>query len=428
MFIISLISWFAYTSVLVVLFMRSFKSAKYGSFFLYFFSLYYLSIRPVFIFLGLDVPIPFYEFQYDFYGDIARANLIVMLWVGVLFLTQSYFEKIFLSKVERKPYNVNFVNLNYLFFLTAFMTLLGVMVTSFFILKFGSLSEFLYQVKIEKSMKGLYVFREFSAWALILTGYLFLNSKLIGAKYYVVISVMLISVNGLFIFFWGNRTTIGFFIFMLGVLYFSRFQRINIKTLFLSTVLLFVIANGLRLAREDLHSEAIGHEVNSLEAMGPITALSLSMHLSEYDGLVLASRDVGKRFAFRDGEDFYNGLLAWVPRFLWKDKPLTHNVGLWFRQVYERDKNNGWPITAVGDWFVNGSWLYVFFGAALTGIIAAFLDSYCNKSLFVDYTIVIFSVFALGQGIDPGFIQTIFLKYIPVFILLYFAKSKIRFS
>ncbi|MEQ5806158.1 oligosaccharide repeat unit polymerase [Alteromonas sp. NFXS44] len=403
--------------------LESYKKKKHASTFFFFFSIYFLSLRPLLIFFGLDVIIPSYEFMYDFYPDIAKAHLIILVWVVLIVVFSKFSEP--KNEAIRNTYKIEIINLNLLIILTTLISLMGAIFTSYFIIKFGSLSEFLYQVKIEKAMQGMYIFREVSSWALILSGLIFLYAKLSRNYFKTTIALGLIVINSAFIFSWGNRTTIGFFLFMLGLFYFTTFIKFKFTKVILSVVILVVVANGLRFVREDLHSEAINHEVNSLENMGAVTALSLSMHLSEYDGLVLASRDVGKRFDYRYGEDFANGFFAWIPRFLWPDKPQTHNTGLWFRQVYESEKRNGWPITAVGDFYVNGSWFLVIFGAILNAFLLAILNKLSHKSLIRDYLIITFSVFVLGQGIDTGFIQTIFLKFIPVVLVVLALKIQL---
>lgn len=416
--------WLAYTLTSVYFLNFYFKKRRYSVLLLLFFTLYYLSIRPIFILIGADVPIPFYQFQYDFWEDVAFANLLILVWVvSYLFFYKTLAKR---DKPNETKYVLNSLNIPILTLVTIILSCIGAVVTFYFVSKVGGISEFVYQVKIEKSLAGLYVIREINAWGLILSGLLFIYSIALKEKKITYVSFFLIFLNSFVIFSWGNRTIIGFFFFMLFTFYFSRVSKLTKKNIVLTILFMFVLANGLRLVREDLHSEAIGHEVNSLEVMSPITAVSLSMHLSQYDGLVLAARDVGRLFDYRDGQDFINGLTAWVPRFIWRDKPKTHNVGLWFRQVYEPEKSNGWPISALGNWFVNGGVIFILLGSFLTAVVTVTTDRFSNKSVVYDYSILVFGVFVTAQGVNTGFVQDSILTFMPFVFFILLSKLRLR--
>lgn len=108
--------------------------------------------------------------------------------------------------------------------------------------------------------------------------------------------------------------------------------------------------------------------------MSFLSELSTSLHLSEYDALLLLLQDFSNREAFRNGEDFYNGMAAMVPRILWPDRPAGVNPGKWFRQLYQPRIQNGWPLTMIGEWYMNFAWIGVVFGAVLSGSIGIVIN------------------------------------------------------
>ena len=422
MYFLALFFWTAYSLLFFYLLADSFRKARFASFIFSFFNIYFLSIRPIFIFIGLDVPIPSYQFKYDFWQDMVYANLIVFAWAAMSVFVYKYFS----VNSDNLKYNFDIVSIRILSSVSIIFTLVGALITLNFIVRFGGISEFVFQVKINKSFAGLYVLREINVWALLLSGYFFLYTKTLGRNKLNTLSLFLIVTNCLTIFAWGNRTIIGFFIFMMAVIYYRKLATLNVRKFVVFALCMLVLANGLRLIREDFRSEAVGHDVSSLQTMSAVTAMSLSMHFSQYDGLLLATRDAGKVFKYRDGEDFINSLTAWVPRFLWPNKPTTFNVGLWFRQIYEPSVSNGWPITSIGDWYVNGGLLLVFFGCALSISLLSAIDRFSNQGLFSDYLILVFTTFVFGQGISTGSIQKTVLTFAPFLFLILLSKIRFR--
>lgn len=424
-FFFSFLTWLFYTSFTGYFCFKAYKESRFGKFFFLFFSFYYFSIRPIFLFLGLDIPIPSYQFQYEFWDDVLIGNILIIFWVFSISLLSDFIFK--RNRKKRLTYQFGKVRINILLILSISLTVIGTMITLFYISKYGGVAHFLYQVKVQKSMAGLYVFREVSSWALFLSGIAFFYSfKCRNGKNLRLFALGLVVLNCLVIFSWGNRTVTGFFLFLVLTLYYNRYSKISVRNIVLAILILIVIGNGLRLLRDNLHSEATGNDFNTLEMMSPYTALALSMHWSEYDGLLLSVRDVGHKFSYRYGADFVHGVSAWVPRFLWPDKPSSHKIGKWFRQIYEPQKENGWPITSLGNWFVNGGIMFVLVGIVLTSMLVAFLDILSGATVLGDYTIMIFCVFVLHQGLDTGFIQKTILTFLPYVFFLTIARLSLN--
>ena len=88
-----------------------------------------------------------------------------------------------------------------------------------------------------------------------------------------------------------------------------------------------------------------------------------------FDALLLAVRDWPSAHPYRGGEDFIVGAEGIVPRAMWPGKPANVRPGSWFRQVYEPTHPNGWPLGAVGDWYLNFGLLGVLVGGGLSGLL-----------------------------------------------------------
>ena len=116
---------------------------------------------------------------------------------------------------------------------------------------------------------------------------------------------------------------------------------------------------GLRVARDVLlFPEGV---ISPLEGVNIWRQIAISMHGSQFDALLLVMRDFDLSAGLRWGEDFAAGIAALVPRAIWPDPPVSA-LGAWFRQIYEPETVNGWPITLVGEWLVNFGWTGVAFG------------------------------------------------------------------
>ena len=110
--------------------------------------------------------------------------------------------------------------------------------------------------------------------------------------------------------------------------------------LFGATFLAFFL--GLRVIRDELIIP--DHIVTPLDNPNIFRKIAVSMHGSEFDALLLIIRDFDLSAGLRWGEDFFAGLAALFPRQIWPDRPVF-NLGGWFRQIYEPETLNGWPVT-----------------------------------------------------------------------------------
>jgi oligosaccharide repeat unit polymerase len=94
-------------------------------------------------------------------------------------------------------------------------------------------------------------------------------------------------------------------------------------------------------------------------------SVSSSLNLNIYDAYYSIVNYIGSGLEYRLGYDFYLGFVGLVPRFLWEGKPEVINTGVWFAQLYS-DRKMGTPISSLGEWFLNFSYIGFSLGAIVT--------------------------------------------------------------
>jgi len=112
-----------------------------------------------------------------------------------------------------------------------------------------------------------------------------------------------------------------------------------------------------------------------------VRRVSTSLNLTYFDALVLARRDWPARYELRGASDISRGLSAAVPRALWPGKPVDNETGKWFRRTYEPTREGGWPLGAVGEWYVAFGWAGLLSAAAVSGWLAVRLEGLLQRLL-----------------------------------------------
>src|SRR5262249_13827026 len=119
--------------------------------------------------------------------------------------------------------------------------------------------------------------------------------------------------------------------------------------------------------------------------------------------VLLSVRDWPSTYPYRNGKDFVIGAEGVIPRFLWPGKPASVTPGSWFRQTYEPGHINGWPLGAVGDWYLNFGFAGLLFGGALSGAVFSVLMKTWWRvpwSPFTIASILTVVVFVVPTGVD----------------------------
>lgn len=422
---IAIVLWSAGIACLLVLLHFYLKRGNVAAFAVLLILVPHVFIRPIMFFTGVDEPYP-----YDYFGrpdwDLISTGLLVTI-VWILLFTSTYLLAWPLVAPLGKllpQANAN-LDIRVLFFAALATTLLGGVATSQLIIDAGSIAAFIYQVKVGKELTGLYVIQAtsvigaiFSALTILYYEKRYRASKLHKpSRKMVWLGIGLMVVNLAFNYFWGNRYNIAMLAMAMGLAWHFHIQRIRFAQVLWLVLIAAVILQSLKMFRNAAVEEVLDREIARNESFW--LNVSTSLHFTQFDAFILALRDAGDRFPFREGRDFLNGLLAWIPREFYPDKE-TFNVGKWFRQVYEPNVVNGWPVTTMGSWYVNFGYAGILLGGATSGAFAAWFDSgYRNvRGSFWQATVASSMAFLMFDGgVDTGFIQDIALVMVPIYIL-----------
>ncbi len=392
-----------------------------------------LHARPVFFLLGLDTPLEDHRFD-DFFSYSAAASLSGIFWV-IFFAISFVALKRPMAALGGSLLPVGPIapNPRAMRLLAVLATLASVASTAYLIKQQGSIAHFIYAVKIGKELTGFYGIRQISILAAIICLYgLFASARPTAAAGYshrrlpagaMAFYGALIVVNFATNYFWGNRMNLVLFSFgaCLGIHIFIRPFRP--RELLLGLALAAAGLTGLGLLRNSMVREVSGSKEETTEV--EFRTVSNSLHFVEFDGLMLALLDGGRRFDFRYGQDFYNGLVSWVPRSIMPERE-TFQVGGWFRRVYQPKRINGWPVTVIGEWYVNFGLFGIFLGAIISGAIVAMVNGAYRRLREHPWHVVMapmLGFYWFGGGVDTAFPQGIFTFILPLGLLAFAVRQ-----
>jgi oligosaccharide repeat unit polymerase len=382
-------------------------------------------VRPALFFAGLDQPYPYEYFGRPDWDLIATGLSVATGWIVIFSVTHQILIRPLQPFGRLLPQiNADF-NIRILFLCALGTTLLGMLSTGLLVKSAGSLANFMYQVKVGKELAGSYVIREISVTGAIFSALTILyyekrHRSGLGSgrsRRMVWIGAGLMIINFAFNYFWGNRYNIAMITVAMGVAWHFHIKRIRMGQLIRLVLVAALVLQILKLVRNAAVEEALNREIERNQSFW--LDISTSLHLNQFDAFILALRDAGDRFAFREGRDFLNGLVAWIPREFYPNKETFH-VGAWFRQVYEPHAVNGWPVTTMGSWYVNFGALGIVIGGVVSGIVAAWFDAGYDKVRvsFWQATVAPAMAFLMFDGgVGTGFVQDIFLVLIPIYLL-----------
>lgn len=390
-------------------------------------------LRPVLFFLGLDTPFPYDYFDEEEWLLLSLAISITGVWGIVFFISHNLSLKaasglgVFLPSVERE------INDTKLFWAAAVTTFLAALATTQLIAASGSIAKFMFAAKVSKDMAGMYVIRQLCViGALFSMVYILSLAKKMQASsskrkpWPLLIAVAFVLINFSFNYFWGNRYNIAMLSIAFCIGWHLYVRNLEIRKFLTIAILAGITLQALKGVRSLAMEEAIGNEIASNQSFW--LSLSTSLHMNQLDAYMLALRDAGTLFPFREGKDFINGLLSWVPRSIYPEKE-TFMVGSWFRQIYQPGIVNGWPITTMGSWFVNFGAIGILLGGIFSGLIASVFDSaYQNirNSAWAAGVAPGMAFLMFEGGVGTGFLQDFFLLMVPIYVLALFLRVKVK--
>lgn len=386
-------------------------------------------LRPVVLVLGLDGPSPDEQFT------VAESSAVVTRTVlgVVVFLVMAIagVTVVRLSGVRGwGPFVRGRVDLRRAVGVSLVLTAVGSAISIFLLWWFGGLNGVVTAAKVDKALAGLFVLRAVPALgAIVATGtYLEARSQR-ASRMLTSVALTCAVLNAGSVFLWGSRSLL---VVVAATLVLGLGRRGAGETswrtpkrgrwgifvrLAAAALLVVAIAGGLRMMRDTL----INGQVQDVYAQaGPARQVSLALNATYFDAAMLAGRDWPETYEYRYGEDFVTGVLGLVPRVLWENKPDAIAPGVWFRQVYEPDKLNGWPMGAAGLWYLNFGGLGLVLGGMLSG---AFIGCLSAAQLrrpdngFNTAVAVAMGIYVVGLGVDSDLLVRCVLWLLPLWAI-----------
>jgi oligosaccharide repeat unit polymerase len=337
---------------------------------------YHLLVRPVELMSGFDRLFPDYLFVDNYQPKvISSALLVASIYLAMWWVASISFSDF---AVKHLPFERHSGDLNPLRLqrVTRICTIISVVISAILILRFGSVSGMIRAVKRDRALAGFYILRQFSAIGAVGAAVLFWvpepgSSRTTSWR---VQAIAMAAANALMSFFWGTRIPAALAVLIFGLNAIaqtrkdtvSRSRRSPWKRLFVASLFFLLTVVGLRIVRDVV---AHGEVSQAIDGNSVVRQIAVATNGTQFDALTLAVRDWPALYETRDGADFMVGAVAWIPRSMWPGKPTDVAPGNWFRRVYEPAKENGWPLTAIGEWYINFGYLGVAVGGFLSGAI-----------------------------------------------------------
>ncbi|MGY1691435.1 hypothetical protein [Geodermatophilus sp. SYSU D01105] len=348
-------------------------------------TLYYLALqllwRPIQVVTGLDTPFPT-ELFLDrdvaglvVHGQAVVAVFLVALWAGARFLTPLVGPAKLLFPMTRGP-----LSPRALLLLALGAGALALAVTALLWIRYGGPAGLLNASKVEHDVAESRALRSIPMLAALFAVAAFFAPDR-GAWLQRLLSLGLVALNGYLSWTWGARDipVISAIALLAGSLVFSSTgHRVEGRSgwqwlrdprwrrrFFLVPVVALLLAFSLRTARDTV---LWGNLAPTLEDQTTVRQVAVATNNTFYDSLLLILDDWPDEFDFRGGEDFIEGTVAAVPSTIAGEQEPFVTPAVRLAQTYI-DRNNGFPSTPVGDWYLNLGLLGVALGGLLSGVI-----------------------------------------------------------
>lgn len=350
-------------------------------------TLYYLAlhvlVRPLVLVLGLDTPFPEELFaDRDPAGLILSAQGIAVLWLlavwaGVRLLTPLAGPVSLLFPRGRTA-----LAPRTLLLLAVASSALALVVTATLWARYGGATELITAAKVDRDITESRALRSIPMLAALFSIAAFFAAPR-GALGRRLLALGLVVLNCYLNWTWGARdvAVISVVALLAGSLLFGpaghtgesetgsslwRDPRWRLR-LFLVPVLVLVVAFSLRAARD---TALWGDLAPTVRDQGTVRMVAVAANVTFYDSLLLVLDDWPSENEFRGGADFVDAGIAAVPSVVAGEQEPFVSPAVRLAQTY-LDRNNGFPATAAGDWYMNLGLVGVVLGGLLSGVIAA---------------------------------------------------------
>jgi hypothetical protein len=241
-------------------------------------------------FCGLDMPYP-YEFFGGYDWELVTVGILfATVWIVIFSVIHLIFLRPLIPFGPLLPQAHVKINSKILFTTAVFTTFLGIIVTGNFVLNARSISNFMFQVKVEKAFIGLYIIRDISVigaiFSIIAILYYEKNVRIFNKKNRIMVylTMTLFLLNLAFNYFWRNRYNIAMLFISLGVGWHFYIKRIKLFRLIIIIIALASVLQGLKIVRNEAFSNAIGSDIKISHSFW--LSISTSLHFSEFDAFI----------------------------------------------------------------------------------------------------------------------------------------------
>ncbi|WP_448624315.1 hypothetical protein [Geodermatophilus sp. URMC 64] len=347
-------------------------------------TLYYLALqllwRPLMLATGLDTPFPTVLFaDRDVETLILQGQAVVVLfllalWAGARLLTPLVRPVSVLFPQSRGP-----LSPRTLVVLTVILTAAAFAATVALWIRYGGPAGLLQASKVDRDLADSRALRSFPMLAALVGVAAFFSVR--RAPLLKLMVFGLIAVNGYLSWTWGARDVpvLSVVALLAGSLIFGRTGRRAARRpdghwlrdprwrrrFLLVPVLALLLAFTLRTARDTV---LWGDLAPTIEGQGAVRQVAVATNNTFYDALLLYLDDWPDRFDFTGGKDFIDGSVAALPSVLIGQQDPFVSPAVQLAQTYI-NRNNGFPATAVGDWYVNLGIAGVVLGGLLSGLV-----------------------------------------------------------
>ncbi|TIC79466.1 oligosaccharide repeat unit polymerase [Nocardioides sp. GY 10127] len=367
--------------------------------------LVYYGFRAILIATGLDSPSPDYLFAVGTYeAAYVRTIFGISLFVSAL-VAFSQFGSVLAPRQGTLGFRKDRYSVASLGRLAGLLTTMSVTIGALLLIKYGSFGGVVVAAKVGKEFAGLGFIRIPAVLGAITSLAAFQDSRIAGDRRRAAWFFLLAIVNSAVVFMWGQRSiaVIPVAVLLIASPKVTMFgsKRVPLARMILAGVSVVSVALSLRYLRDSFTSNG---SQSSFSEQNVWRQISQAVNGVYFDSSLLAFRDWPKIHMFRQGEDFIAGLLGPVPRLLWPEKPVP-NLGVWFRQVYEPQALNGWPVGSVGDWYLNFGFLGIVVGGAFSGILIGVLNSNfrnAGSQGINQVAIFVYALYIFPQGITAN--------------------------
>lgn len=388
------------------------------------FGLFY-GFRPLLFVLGLDVPFPEHLFPAE-----ESAALLTLTLVGLtLYLACTVLGIAALTHTGARGWAPFFVqrevDIGRALKVTLLITALATALSAYLLARYGGIGGTVNAAKVDKALAGMFALKTIPAVGAVVGAATFLDARQRPGvpRWVPYVGLACAVLNGFSVFLWGSRSALVVIgaILILGLR--SRRPRStaggqrSVLRIMVAVALVIAVAAGLRVARD---TYARGEVIDVYADASMARQASIATNSIMFDAAMLSFRDWPSQRPYRGGEDFVNGTLGVVPRVLWADKPTAIPPGKWFRQVYEPQKINGWPMGAGALWYLNFGWLGLLLGGLLSGLVIGLVSAAQRRyppSGFNTAVGVVLGVYVLSLGWDGETPMRIILWLVPLWLI-----------